>query len=126
MLLAGFGSQTRPETPSRIDSPSRNAGQDSWTPKSIRARKLAASLGVHACRESHVTGVTGRFVQNRTSSEKLSEIRYFHKRSLSNEVTCQRVSGRFWLSQTGSKTVPKGNGRSECAKFGVCFGYGTA
>ena len=71
-------------------------------------------------------GVSGRFVQKCTLSQKLSEIRGFRKRSFSNEVVCTRISGRFRLSETCSKTAPKGNWCLECPELAVRSGHRTA
>ena len=77
MLLAEFGPQTRPENQSRIELPSQNPGQDSWTLRRLRSGKLAVSLSVHGWRESHVTPVClcvsgGRFVRSSKKGRRIA------------------------------------------------------
>jgi hypothetical protein len=48
------------------------------------------------------------------------------QRSFSNEVACTRISGRFRLSETCSKTAPKGNWCLECPELAVRSGHRTA
>ena len=52
-------------------------------------------------------------------AKSLSEISGFRKRSFSNEAAWPRISGRLRLSETCSKTAPKGNWCWKCSGFAV-------